>query len=116
MNKELMRLRGASLRRIEAVHIRPSMDIGAFAADFVARGRVSVHGRLARRVISGLASGESAHETDLLSYLLFDGGYAAELIELGRGDAAKKEEELVRFFTTPLADDERTGVVRGAGA
>ncbi len=114
MNKELMRLRGASLRRIEAVHIRPSMDIGAFAAEFVARGRVSLHGRLARRVISGLASGESAHETDLLSYLLFDGGYAAELIEMGRRDAAKKEEELVKFFTAPLAADERTGVAREA--
>ncbi len=116
MNSELQRLRGASLRRIEAVHIRPSMDIGAFAADFVARGRVNVHGKLARRVISGLASGESAHETDLLSYLLFDGGYAAELIELGRRDAAKKEEELARFFTAPLAEDERPEMVRGAGA
>jgi NTE family protein len=116
MNKELMRLRGASLRRIEAVHIRPSMDIGAFAADFVARGRVNVHGKLARRVISGLASGESAHETDLLSYLLFDGGYAAELIELGRHDAAKKEEELAKFFTSPLAADERPGMVSRAGA
>jgi len=102
MNKELLRLRGASLRRIEAVHIRPSVDIGAFAADFVARGRVNVHGRLARRLVSALAGGESAHETDLLSYLLFDGGYATELIELGRRDAAKKEDELIRLFTAPL--------------
>ena len=32
MNHELVRLRGAPLRRIQAVHIRPSEDIGAIAA------------------------------------------------------------------------------------
>ncbi|MCE9576853.1 MAG: patatin-like phospholipase family protein [Deltaproteobacteria bacterium] len=104
MNKELLRLRGASLRKIDAVHIRPSLDIGAFAAEFVAAGRVDVTGRLAKRLISSLAGGESAHETDLLSYLLFDGRYAAELIALGRKDAAKQEDELVRLFTEPVED------------
>lgn len=101
MNHELMRLRGAPLRRIQAVHIRPSEDIGAIAADFVKAGRMRVDGMLARRLIQRLAGGEAAHENDLLSYLLFDGDFASELIELGRRDAAKKEAELAALFDVP---------------
>jgi NTE family protein len=98
MNHELVRLRGAPLRRIQAVHIRPSEDIGALAADFVASGKLRVDGLLARKLIQRLADGESRRENDLLSYLLFDGNFAAQLIELGRRDAAKQEDELVALF------------------
>ncbi|HEV7555866.1 MAG TPA: patatin-like phospholipase family protein [Kofleriaceae bacterium] len=98
MNHELVRLRGAPLRRIQAVHIRPSEDIGRLAADFVAAGKMKVNGAIAKRLISRLAGGEAAHESDLLSYLLFDGDYASQLIDLGRHDAAKKEDELAALF------------------
>ena len=98
MNHELVRLRGAPLRRIQAVHIRPSEDIGAIAADFAQAGKVKVEGPIAKRLIARLAGGEAKHESDLLSYLLFDGNFAAELIELGRRDAAKKEDELAALF------------------
>ncbi|MBC7975257.1 MAG: patatin-like phospholipase family protein [Myxococcales bacterium] len=98
MNHALVRLRGAPLRRIQAVHIRPSEDIGALAADFVASGRMRVQGRVARRLIERLAAGEGRHENDLLSYLLFDGNFADQLIDLGRLDAAKKADELAALF------------------
>ncbi len=111
MNRELLKLRGAPIRRIEAVHIRPSLDIGAMASDFVAAGKIIVTSRLTRKLIARLAEGESRRENDLLSYLLFDGNWAAELIALGRRDAAAKEGELVRFFT-PCAED---GKVLAAG-
>jgi len=100
MNHELVRLRGAPLRRIHAVHIRPSEDIGALAAQFVNAGRMRVAGLFARKLISRLAEGEARHESDLLSYLLFDGEFASELIDLGRRDAAKKEDELAALFDT----------------
>lgn len=98
MNHELVRLRGAPLRRLQAVHIRPSEDIGAIAADFVASGRMRVSGLIAKKLIQRLAGGESRHESDLLSYLLFDGDFAAQLIDMGRRDAAKKADELAALF------------------
>jgi len=98
MNQALIKLRGAPLRRIQAVHIRPSEDIGVLAAEFVSAGRMRVHGMVARRLIERLAAGEARHESNLLSYLLFDGEFAAQLIELGRQDAAKKEDELAALF------------------
>ena len=104
MNHELIRIRGAPLRHIQAVHVRPSMDIGAMAADFVARGRVNVRGKVAQTLIRKLAEGESSHESDLLSYLLFDGDYAAELIDLGHRDAAKMEDQLAAFFDVENRD------------
>jgi NTE family protein len=99
MNRQLMHIRGAPLRRLDAVHVRPSEDIGGMAADFVARGRVNVKGRVARRIVERLAAGETRHESDLLSYLLFDGDFAGELIALGRRDAAEKEDELAKLFS-----------------
>jgi NTE family protein len=98
MNHELVRLRGAPLRRIQAVHIRPSQDIGALAADHANSGKLKVDGVIAKNLIKRLAGGEARHESDLLSYLLFDGDYAAHLIELGRRDAAAKEDELAALF------------------
>ncbi len=98
MNQALIKNRGAPLRRIHAVHIRPSEDIGALASDFVNSGRLRLRGIVAQQLISRLAGGEARRENDLLSYLLFDGGFAADLIELGRRDAQAKEDELAALF------------------
>jgi NTE family protein len=53
-------------------------------------------GRALRRV----AEGES--EADLLSYVLFDGEFCGQLIEMGRSDARAKHEELARLFERRL--------------
>lgn len=98
MNRELVKLRGAPIRPIETVHIRPSEDIGTMASDFVRSGKLIVSSRITRRLIEKLAAGESRRENDLLSYLLFDGNWAKELIALGHRDAAAQEDELVKFF------------------
>lgn len=100
INDKLQEIRGAPLRRIRAMHIRPSVDIGRLASEFVARGRAVIRSRMARKLLERLAARESNRENDLLSYFLFDGNYASELIELGYRDAAKKEAELLEFFGT----------------
>jgi NTE family protein len=101
MNAELVKLRGAPIRPIEALHIRPSADIGVMASDFLRTGKLLVSSPVTRRLIERMAAGESRQENDLLSYLMFDGNWATELIELGHKDAAAKEEELARFFDSP---------------
>jgi NTE family protein len=112
LNAKMVELRGAPLRQLRAVHIRPSVDIGVIASEFVRRGKVTVRSRMARRLIGRMADREAVHENDFLSYLLFDGAYASELIRLGYEDALRQEDELVSFFTQ---EDEASGAQERAG-
>ena len=59
---------------------------------------MKVNGLIAKRLLGRLTSGAGGRENDLLSYLLFDGEYCSQLIDLGRSDAAKKSEELAALF------------------
>ena len=102
MNRHLIEIRGAPIRPIQAMHIRPSADIGVLASAFVRSGKLLVSSPVTRALIERMAAGESGDENDFLSYLMFDGNWASELIELGHRDAAAKEEELARFFTDPV--------------
>jgi NTE family protein len=37
-------------------------------------------------------------DADLVSYLLFDGDFARQLMDLGEHDARRREKDLARFF------------------
>lgn len=102
LNRVLVPLRGQGVRLIRDLRIRPSQDIGVIAATHAHGRRLQSTGGLTGRALRYLA-GES-READLLSYLLFDGAYAADLIDLGLADARAREEELMEFFqpTTEL--------------
>ena len=103
LNAELGNLAGRGLRPLRALLIRASSDIGAMSLEFVRSPKFAtrVPGALGR-VMRRLAEGESARDSDLVSYLLFDGEFARELIELGRADAAARHEELCAFVTRVL--------------
>ncbi|MEI9885762.1 MAG: hypothetical protein WDN08_04535 [Rhizomicrobium sp.] len=84
---------------MSSILIRTSQDIGRLASAYVrsptfARRVGGGAGRLMRR----LADREPQDESDLLSYLLFDGEFARQLIEVGRDDARARHAELCAFF------------------
>jgi NTE family protein len=98
LNQQLGRNEKNGMRTIQQVHIRPSVDIGVMASDYVKSGRVKLKSRAAKWILGKLSSGESKHENDFLTYLMFDGGFASELIDLGYHDAAAHEEDLIQLF------------------
>lgn len=108
LSRELTKSRGAPLRYISAVHVRPSVDIGEIASDFVQRGKIIVRGRVARRVLARLAGGEARHESDLLSYLLFDGNYCAALADLGYRDAQARASDIAELFSRDTKTESQT--------
>ncbi len=90
--------RASPMRQLRAVHIQPSEDIGEMASNLVRRGGPRLKGRVARNLVRRVAGSEGTNEADMLSYLLFDGEFSSELIELGLQDARRHEEELLRVF------------------
>ncbi len=86
----------AITRKVERLVVRPSEDIGRLAAGYLRSSHLR-GGSSLRRVLALLDVGE-ASEADLASYLLFDGGFARCLIELGRADAEASRNEIEAFF------------------
>jgi NTE family protein len=111
INHELGLPAGRGLRPLRAVLIRASQDIGELAATFVRSPTFAArsHGLLAR-LLRRLAEGEGPRQADFLSYLLFDGAFAAELIDLGRSDARRYHEALCTLV------DARLGAVSTASS
>lgn len=92
-------MRGAPYRIVDEFMIRPSADLGEIAGHIARTGRFRGSGggpgiQLLRR----LATARGADEADLLSYILFDGLYAAEVARLGYEDARTRHNELARFL------------------
>ena len=99
INEALGHPKGRGLRPMRSILIRTSEDIGKLASEYVRSPlfgkRVSGGaGRLMRR----LGEREASDESDLLSYLLFDGEFARQLIDVGRQDARARHAELCAFF------------------
>ena len=109
LNNKLTELRGAPLRPIEAVHIRPSEDIGEMAAHFINSGQARINNKLLARFMRKYVQGENDTHSDIPSYLLFDGQFASELIDLGYQDASRQEEQLANLFS--VREEERTLLV-----
>jgi NTE family protein len=79
-------------REVRFLIIRPSSDLGRMAA----RHEAELPSTL-RYLIRGLGTGRMA-SPDLLSYLMFEGNYLRELIDLGERDAETNWLRIRKFF------------------
>ena len=92
--------RGLPYRRLRTLVFTPSKDIGQMAGlhlrDNLSRYRET--NRLLGWLLSLASHPGSTWESDLASYLLFDGTFAEKLIEMGRRDVHRREEDVRAFF------------------
>lgn len=100
LNRELGRAPGREVRPVRTLLVRASRDLTKIAGDHVRSPRFAARASgIVGKLLLRLAEGDGSRDGDLLSFLLFDGDYAQELIELGRADARARHNELCQFFT-----------------
>lgn len=91
----VLRERNMAYRKLSTLVFRPSRDVGEIALEY-ARG-INPEG-LGSRLLHRLANQHAVWQSDLISFLCFDGPFAAQLIELGRKDAQARASEIRQFF------------------
>jgi len=98
LNEMVTRIRGVPYRSVDVVCVRPSQDIGACAANYIEANKLKFGGPLGW-LLSKVTHSRALQQTDLGSYLLFDGPFAHELMDMGRDDARAMADTLANFFT-----------------
>jgi NTE family protein len=95
-----VRHRGMPYRRIKTLTFTPSKDLGRLAAEYIRKSlNVKELKPIARYLLERAARDSPDAEADWASYMLFDGGFAHELIEIGRSDARARTEQIIEFFS-----------------
>lgn len=92
--------RGLGYRKLQTLVFRPSRDIGVLAREHLRERGSACLGDGAGVLLERAAALGTHVEADFLSYLLFDGTFAHELIELGRADVLARAAEVEAFFTS----------------
>jgi len=99
LDDELLALGENPIHEVATLNLGPSRDLGLLASEVVTSGEFSKRNRgLVATVMRWLAQAGPARTGDLLSYLLFDGTFASELIALGRSDAHARHAELCELL------------------
>ena len=99
LDAELRAMGENSVHEVHTLRIGPSRDLGKLASELVASPEFGKRERgLVGTVMRWLAQAGPARTGDLLSYLLFDGAFASELITLGRSDAHAHHAELCELL------------------
>jgi NTE family protein len=94
-----VRHRGMSYRRIKTLTFTPSRDLGRLAAEYIRSSlKLKSLKPIARYLLERASRDAPEAEADWASYMLFDGGFAHELIEIGRADARARADEIRSFF------------------
>lgn len=96
---EVASLRGEPVyQTVEPFVVRPSVDLSVLAADHLRRMRRRIGRVSAAKVLLQLLDTRQSEGSDIASYLLFDGAYARDLVDLGRRDALAQGDALDRFL------------------
>lgn len=94
--------RGLPYTTIQTLVFRPSEDIGVLAGEYMRSEQPTRREAAIARIMLRHAGALGEHvEADFVSYLLFDGGFARRLIELGYRDALARANEIRAFFNAP---------------
>jgi NTE family protein len=94
LSSAMKKSRGQPYKRVETLMIRPNEDMASVATEHVRRGTVVHRAGPAVGAMLKRAAG-----SDLLSYLLFDGEYAKDLVAMGMRDADARRASLISFFS-----------------
>lgn len=87
--------RNMAYRKLRTLVFRPTVDIGELALDYARNIRPDGIGS---RLLHRLANQPGVWQSDLVSFLCFDGGFAEALVELGRESAILREKDIREFF------------------
>jgi NTE family protein len=87
--------RNMEYRKLQTLVFRPSRDIGEIAVEHTRQ--ITPQG-IGPRFLYRLANQRSVWQSDLVSFLCFDGGFAEQLVNLGREDAHARAPEIRLFF------------------
>jgi NTE family protein len=91
--------RGVPYRRLKTLVFTPSRDLGRIAAEYIRSSlKLKELKPIARYLLERAARDAPEAEADWASYMLFDGGFAHELIEIGRADARAHASKIREFF------------------
>lgn len=107
MTAEARKRNAPPYKYVESMTLRPSEDIGRLASEHVRKGKLIGSPFLTKRLLNVLDIGVG-DEADLASYLLFDGHFCRQLVEMGRSDAHARRDELLSFFGS-VEEEEETG-------
>ena len=99
INQRIALADGTPLRHVRDLLVRPSVDLGAEASKYAQSAGFAATSGLTARIFRSLAERDAGGDSDLLSYLLFDGGFGRILLDLGFEDARARRDELAAFFT-----------------
>ena len=95
----MQEMRGAPFRKIKTLVIRPSQEITDVTMRHISQGTVlSRAGGVVGSIFRRMADRGGEQASDLLSYLLFDGEYASDLVRLAMKDAHAQRDEIISFF------------------
>lgn len=100
LKEKVRTLRGEPYRKVDTLVIRPSEDIAVLAGKHLRLGGVATRaGGIVGPILRRIGESTEGQANDLLSYLLFDGEFANDLIRLGMRDADAQRQRIIDFFS-----------------